>query len=238
MSGTHQKTVLIVDDEPDLRLALRAVLTRAGYTVAEASDGREALRVFHRIAADIVVLDVSMPELDGWQTLERLREFSNVPVLMLTAFGTEDDRVRGLRGGADDYLVKPFGNQELAARVGALLRRVKRSQPAPALLYEDAEVRLDLGRRQVWCEGRPVSLTPRELSLLTAFVQHPNQLLSQEQLLALAWADAGDVTRSQVKLYVKYLRDKMGWTAERSPIEAVRGFGYRYVVPGGVAAAS
>ena len=206
MSGTQQ-TILVVDDEPDLRLALRAVLQRAGHVVAEAADGREALRVFHRLPADLVVLDVSMPELDGWQTLERLREISNVPVLMLTAFGTEDDRVKGLRGGADDYLVKPFGNQELAARVGALLRRAggRRAQ-LPEPVYEDAEVRVDLARREVHCQGRPVSLTPRELALLSAFVQHPNQLLSHEQLLAIAWADAGDVKIGRASCRERVLR--------------------------------
>ena len=227
MNGTAKK-ILVVDDEPDLRTAIRAVLERAGHIVAEAVDGRDALRVYHRIQADLLVLDVSMPELDGWQTLERLRELSDVPVLMLTASGAEPEKVRGLRAGADDYVVKPFGNQELAARVNALLRRVRRSVPAPEPVYEDAEVRVDLARRAVYRFGEPVSLTPRELSLLSAFVTHPNQLLSHDQLLVLAWADAGDVTRSQVTLYVKYLRDKRVWTADASPIEAVRGFGYRY----------
>lgn len=227
MSGTPP-TILVVDDEPDLRLALRTVLERAGYRVSEAVDGRDALRVFHRLPASLVVLDVSMPELDGWEVVARLREISDVPVLMLTASGAEAERVRGLRAGADDYVVKPFGNQELAARVGALLRRSRRPVQSAAPVYEDAELRVDVARRSVERNGQPVSLTPRELSLLTAFVSHPGQLLSHEQLLKLAWADAGDVTRSQVKLYVKYLRDKMGWTATDSPIEAVRGFGYRY----------
>ncbi len=220
--------ILVVDDEPDLRLALRSVLERAGFEVSEAVDGRDALRVFHRVPAQLVVLDVSMPELDGWQTLERLREISDVPVLMLTASGSEPEKVRGLRAGADDYVVKPFGNQELAARVGSLLRRARRAKPEPQPVYEDAELRVDVARRLVERRGVAVSLTPRELALLTAFVTHPNQLLSQDQLLGLAWADAGDVTRNQVKLYVKYLRDKMGWTATDSPIEAVRGFGYRF----------
>jgi DNA-binding response OmpR family regulator len=231
VSGTPQ-TILVVDDEPDLRLALRTVLERAGYRVSEAVDGRDALRVFHRMPASLVVLDVSMPELDGWQVVSRLREISDVPVLMLTASGAEAERVRGLRSGADDYVVKPFGNQELAARVGALLRRSRRPAEVALPVYEDAEVRVDVARRSVERLGKPVSLTPRELSLLTAFVSHPGQLLSHEQLLKLAWADAGEVTRSQVKLYVKYLRDKMGWTAADSPIEAVRGFGYRYRAAG------
>src|SRR4051794_41314408 len=123
--------ILIVDDEPDIRMLLRTLLERAGYTVDEAADGRAGLRAFYAAAPQLVILDVTMPELDGWATLERIRDLSDVPVLMLTARGGELDTVRGLRAGADDYLSKPFGRQELLARVEALLRRAGGPPRAP-----------------------------------------------------------------------------------------------------------
>jgi DNA-binding response OmpR family regulator len=173
-----------------------------------------------------VILDVAMPELDGWQTLERIRELSDVPVLMLTAKGTEADRVRGLRGGADDYVAKPFAREELLARVEALLRRAKPQTDEPTV-FTDGLVRVDLVQRTVNVRGQEVALTPLEYNLLAAFVRHPNQVLGHDQLLELAWGGSGEVSRDQVKLYVGYLRRKLG-ADEESPIETVRGFGYRY----------
>jgi DNA-binding response OmpR family regulator len=121
--------LLVIDDDADIRNLLRELLERAGYEVAESSNGRDGLRTLYSISPDLVLLDVSMPELDGWQTLERIRDLSDVPVLMLTARGHELERVRGLQAGADDYVVKPFGRQELLARVQALLRRAASAAP-------------------------------------------------------------------------------------------------------------
>jgi DNA-binding response OmpR family regulator len=193
--------------------------------VHEAPNGRDALRTFHAERPDLVILDVSMPELDGWQTLERIRELSDVPVLMLTAKAAEADRVRGLRGGADDYVAKPFAREELLARVEALLRRAA-PRSEEAAVYGDALLRVDFLQRTVTVRGEEVSLTPLEYSLLAAFVRHPNQVLGHDQLLELAWG-GDDVSRDQVKLYVGYLRRKLG-VGEDAPIETVRGFGYRY----------
>jgi DNA-binding response OmpR family regulator len=193
--------------------------------VHEAPNGRDALRTFHAERPDLVILDVSMPELDGWQTLERIRELSDVPVLMLTAKAAEADRVRGLRGGADDYVAKPFARDELLARVEALLRRAA-PRSEEAAVYGDALLRVDFLQRTVTVRGEEVSLTPLEYSLLAAFVRHPNQVLGHDQLLELAWG-GDDVSRDQVKLYVGYLRRKLG-VGEDAPIETVRGFGYRY----------
>jgi DNA-binding response OmpR family regulator len=194
--------------------------------VHEAADGREALRTFHAERPDLVILDVSMPELDGFQTLERIRELSEVPVLMLTAKAAEADRVRGLRGGADDYVAKPFARNELLARVEALLRRAAPRSDAPTA-FSDALLGVDFVQRTVSVRGEEVSLTPLEYNLLAAFVRHPNQVLGHDQLLELAWGGSGDVSRDQVKLYVGYLRRKLG-VGEDAPIETVRGFGYRY----------
>jgi DNA-binding response OmpR family regulator len=225
-------SVLVVDDEADIRSLVRELLERAGHDVLEAGDGNEGLRAFFASRPDLVVLDVSMPGLDGWGTLERIRELSDVPVVMLTAQARELAKVRGLRGGADDYITKPFGRQELLARVEANLRRRRSDADAPAT-YGDGFVTVDFAQRAVEVAGTPLSLTPLEFRMLAAFVRNSNQVLSHEQLLELAWGDARNAERDQVKLYVGYLRRKLGAPAgEESPIETVRGFGYRYRPPG------
>jgi DNA-binding response OmpR family regulator len=226
--GMKHTRILVVDDDPDIRGLLRELLERRGYGVGEAGNGREGLRAFYASAPDVVVLDVSMPEMDGWQTLERIRDLSDVPVLMLTAKGTELEKVRGLKAGADDYLTKPFGRQELLARIEALLRRTRSRAEAPET-YADALLTVDFAQREVTVHERDVYLTPLEFKLLAAFVRHPNQVLGHDQLLELVWGDALASSRDQVKLYVGYLRRKLESAgADPSAIETVRGFGYRY----------
>jgi DNA-binding response OmpR family regulator len=220
---------LVIDDDADIRGLVAELLERAGLSVEQAEDGRAGLRSLHRQPPDVVVLDVSMPELDGWQTLERIRDLSDVPVLMLTARGAELERVRGLQAGADDYVVKPFGRQELVARVQALLRRGGRDAAEQQESYADDRLTIDFGQRAVTFDGTDVSLTPLEFKLLAAFVRHPRQVLSRDQLLELVWGDAYGVSGDQVKLYVGYLRRKLAPDDPAAvPIETVRGFGYRY----------
>lgn len=224
------RRILVVDDDPDIRGLLRELLDRRGFAVTEARDGQEALRTFFDQRPDLVVLDVSMPVLDGWQTLERIRELSDVPVVMLTAKATELEKTRGLRAGADDYVTKPFGRQELLARVEALLRRTGRREAEPER-YSDAFLSIEFPQRTVTAGGNPVELTPLEFKLLTTFVRHPNQVLTHQQLLELVWGDA-HAAREQVKLYVGYLRKKLSPDAPDSvPIETRRGFGYSYRPP-------
>jgi DNA-binding response OmpR family regulator len=218
---------LVVDDEDDVRDLVATVLERAGIDVVRARDGQEGLRKFHSQRPDLVLLDVAMPGLDGWEVLERIRDLSDVPVLMLTARGAELDKVRGLRGGADDYVTKPFGRQELLARVEALLRRVRERDPAPDI-YSDTALTVNFPERSVEAGGRRVELTPLEFRLLSAFVRHPGQLLSHDQLLELVWGDSVGASRDQVKLYVGYVRRKLEEAGVGSAIETVRGFGYRY----------
>jgi DNA-binding response OmpR family regulator len=221
--------VLVIDDEADIRELLRGLLERAGYIVDEAPDGRAGLRQFYADPPDLVLLDVGMPHLDGWATLERLRDLSDVPVIMLTARSGELDRVRGLTRGADDYVAKPFGRQELLARVQALLRRAGTRVEAPRDHYVDGFVSIDYANRAVSVRDEAVALTPLEFKLLAAFVQNPNQVLSRDQLLQLVWGDPYGVSGDQVKLYVGYLRRKLVPDApDTVPIETVRGFGYRY----------
>jgi DNA-binding response OmpR family regulator len=223
--------ILVVDDDPSTRDLLRGMLERAGHEVREAEDGRAGLRDLYTATPDLVILDVNMPELDGWAMLERIRDLSDVPVLMLTARETEMERVRGLHGGADDYVVKPFGHQEIVARVQALLRRT-RSRTGEQQTYADPVVTIDFAQREVRFREREVKLTPLEFKLLATFVRHPNQVLSRDQLLELVWGDSLGVSPEQVKLYVGYLRRKLEPSApESTPIETMRGFGYRYRRP-------
>ena len=223
-----QLRVLCVDDDEDIRLLLRELLERAGYAVDEAPDGRTALRMLFSKPPSLVILDVTMPDMDGYQTLERIRDLSDVPVLMLTARSQELEKVRGLSAGADDYVAKPFGRQELLARVQALLRRTGgKSEVVEA--YADDFVQIDYAQRSVTVADRAVQLTPLEFKLLSVFVQNPNQVLSRDQLLELVWGDPYGVSGDQVKLYVGYLRRKLVPDApDTAPVETVRGFGYRY----------
>ena len=225
--------ILVADDEADIRSLVRTLLEKTGATVHEAGDGREALREFHDWRPDLVLLDISMPELDGWHVLERIRDLSDCPVLMLTARGDELERVRGLQSGADDYVVKPFGRQELVARVQALLRRAGRTtEEEKGGTYADTYLSIDYKQRRVIVGDRDVRLTPLEFRLLSTFVRNPRQVLRRDQLLELVWGDTYGVGGDQVKLYIGYLRRKLAPdAADSTPIETVRGFGYRYAVP-------
>jgi DNA-binding response OmpR family regulator len=176
-----------------------------------------------------VVLDIGLPEMDGWTVLERIRDLSDVPVLILTGHGLEAEKVRGLRGGADDYLTKPFGNAEFVARVQVLLRRRQAAEPAPAEVYDDGSVRVNFGTHEVVVDGVPVELTATEYRLLAALIRHRGQVLSPVKLLELAWSDPFGVGPERVKYSVMRLRRKLSTNGDAGPsIEAIRGFGYRY----------
>jgi DNA-binding response OmpR family regulator len=219
--------VLIVEDDDDLRELIRAIVEREGMETIEAGDGGEGLRRFYDDRPGLVILDVGLPDPDGWQVLERIRELSDVPVLMLTARAAELDKVRGLREGADDYVTKPFGRQELIARVEALLRRSGGSSAAEEV-YADGLLEIDFAQRRVTVRDQEVDLTPTEFRLLATLARHPNQVLGPDQLLELVWSDSRSRSPQQVKLYVGYVRRKLRAAAEVDPIETVRGFGYRY----------
>jgi DNA-binding response OmpR family regulator len=222
--------ILVIDDDDDIRGLVRALLERAGHQVSDAADGHAGLRELYAGSPDLVILDVAMPGLDGWATLERIRELTDVPVLMLSARDAEMERVRGLMGGADDYVVKPFGRQELVARVDVLLRRPRSG--AAEETYADARLSISFAQRAVRYDERDVALTRLEYRLLSAFVRHPNQVLSHDQLRELVWGDTIATSRDEVKLYVGYLRRKLDPDDPRTtPIQTVRGFGYRYRPP-------
>ena len=225
-----QGTVLLVEDSAPTRELLATVLRRGGYEVVQAHDGDEGMHQFGAHRPDIVVLDVHLPGLNGWEVLARIRERSEVPVLMLTALSDETSKVRGLNGGADDYLVKPTGAAELIARVGALLRRSRRVPGLdPGNVYDDGLVHLDFDCRRVTVDSREIQLTPLEYRLLSAFVRHPGVVLSREDLLREVWHDETGGPSDHVKIYVGYLRRKLSEAVDEDMIETVRGFGYRWL---------
>jgi DNA-binding response OmpR family regulator len=225
--------VLVIEDDQDIALGVGVLLERAGLAVTHAPNGSAGLRAFHSTRPDLIILDVGLPGMDGWTVLERIRDLSDVPILMLTALSQEADKVRGLNSGADDYLLKPFGNAELVARAQALLRR-PRAAAGPgdgrrAEVFDDGVVSVNFASHQVTVDGVPVTLTPTEYRLLTALVRHRGQVLSAERLLELAWSDPYGIGPERVKYSVLRLRRKLGSPPGRdSRIEAIRGFGYRY----------
>lgn len=219
--------VLVVDDEEDLRELTRLTLELAGHRVTVASDGMEGLRIFFSEPPDVVLLDIRMPAMDGWTLLERIREVSDVPVIMLTAYGQEWQKVQGLRGGADDYMVKPVGEQELLARIDAVRRRSTSAQGTREP-YQDAVLSIDFRRHKVYVRSEEVHLSPIEFKLLAIFVQSRDMVLSADQLLDSCWGDR-DSGPDSVRVYMNYLRKKLeDDPAKPRLLETVRGFGYRY----------
>ena len=230
MTSPEPKTILVIEDDPDIGHLVCLRLDRAGYTTKHATDGQLGLRLLHEHHPDLVLLDIGLPGIDGWQVLERIRDISEVPVIIVSARGLETEKVRGLQSGADDYITKPFGHQELVARVGAILRR-NASPEFSDDIYVDDLLQIDVARRAVSVSGTPINLTAGEFRLLHVLVQHVGQVLSPEQLLDLAWDDPTGIGASKVKFSILRLRRKLGCEdAKTCPIESVRGFGYRYRV--------
>lgn len=228
MTNTAPKSILIIEDDADIRHLLSIRLRHAGYEPLEAANGQDGLKLVHEKRPALVILDIGLPGMDGWQVLQRIRDITSTPVMILSARGLEAEKVRGLQSGADDYVTKPFGHQELVARIGVLLRRAA-DETEPETEYADPRLQIDIRSRSVTADGVAVQLTPGEFRLLLALVQHVGQILSTEQLLQLAWDDPTTTNTSRVKFTVLRLRRKLGWDdPSNSPIESVRGFGYRY----------
>ncbi len=226
-----KKRILVVDDEPRMRRFVRMNLDLEGYEVAEAENGLVALEKVREYMPDLVLLDVMMPTMDGFETLALLREFSNVPVIMLTVKGDEDDRVRGLDLGADDYITKPFSPRELSSRIRAVLRRVEMTKPSLAEpLVIDEDLAIDFTRREVIVRGERIKLRPTEYRLLAHLVENAGWIVPQETLLAKVWGPEYRDDSQLLRLYITYLRKKI----EPDPanpryIFTERGVGYRFV---------
>ncbi len=224
--------ILVVDDEPSITEFVSYNLKKEGYEVAVASDGDEALALAKREPFDLVVLDVMLPGIDGYEVCRRLRAESEIPVLFLSARDTELDKVVGLEIGGDDYLAKPFGVRELQARVKALLRRRHagaRDGGTVSDRIEMAGIVVDDAAHTATADGRPIDLTPREFELLACLMRHSGKVLSRDQLLREAWGWEYLVETKTVDTHVKRLRDKLEAAGvDPSLVETVRGYGYRF----------
>jgi DNA-binding response OmpR family regulator len=225
------KLILVVDDESRMRRFMHMNLDLEGYRVIEAENGLEAVNRAREDLPDMVLLDVMMPEMDGFEALRLIRETSNVPIIMLTVKGEEEDRVRGLELGADDYVTKPFSPRELASRIKAVLRRSEMPTPAQeSVIKVDDRLQIDFNRRQVIVDGEEVKLRPTEYRLLYHLVSNAGWTLPHETLLAKVWGHEYRDETHYLRLYVTYLRQKI----EKDPahpeyILTERGLGYRFV---------
>ncbi len=227
----ERRRILIVDDEERMVRFIRLNLEHDGFQVSEAFNGRQAVQKLRDVNPDLILLDVMMPDLDGFEVLEMIREISNVPVIMLTAKGEEDDRVRGLELGADDYVTKPFSPRELVSRVRAVLRRTESASGSMHGLVEvDERLKINFDRREVWLEGKIVKLRPTEYRLLYHLVQNAGWVVSHDQLLAKVWGYEYHDEPHYVRLYINYLRQKLEKDAANPKyILTERGVGYRFV---------
>ena len=231
MSELKDKLVLVVDDEPRMTNFIRLNLELEGMRIATAANGREALDSAREDMPDLVLLDVMMPTMDGFETLRRLRQFSPVPVIMLTAKDEEEDRVRGLELGADDYVGKPFSHRELLSRIKAVLRRHYAVAPAPqTTVVVDERLTIDFARREVLVEGQRVNLRPTEYRLLYHLVQNAGYVHTHEMLLTKVWGPEYRDESHYLRLYITYLRQKLEADhAHPKYILTERGVGYRFV---------
>ncbi len=225
------RRILVVDDEERMVRFIRLNLEHDGFQVSEAFNGTQAINKIRSSLPDLILLDVMMPDIDGFEVLKIIREISTVPVIMLTAKGEEEDRVRGLELGADDYITKPFSPRELISRVKAVLRRTETtSGTTHGLIEVDDRLKIDFDRREVWVDGELVQLRPTEYRLLYHLVQNAGWVIPHDQLLAKVWGYEYRDEPHYVRLYINYLRKKL----EKDPanpqyILTERGVGYRFV---------
>lgn len=232
MDATPRKNrILVVDDEKGLVKIIRLNLEHDGFEVFEANNGAQAMDRLRAVIPDLVLLDVMMPDLDGFQVLRMIREVGSTPVIMLTAKGEENDKVRGLELGADDYVTKPFSPRELTSRIRAVLRRGSFSdQTDTGKIDVDGRLQIDFDRHEVWVDGELVQLRPTEYRLLYHLVKNAGWVLTHDQILSKVWGYEYEDEPHYVRLYINYLRKKI----EKDPanpryILTERGVGYRFV---------
>jgi len=229
MQTVTKTRLLIVDDDTTLVKFLEKYFTEEGYEVHKADRGRSALKIFYQQQPDLVILDLMMPEMDGWEVCARLRELSDVPIILLSARSGEAEKLRGFRLGVDDYVTKPFSMAELGARVQAVLHRS--STDAEPQLLEVGPLRIDQKRKEVQVHGRFVQFTPTEYRLLLALVQHAGETVSSERLHEMVWGEYSSSRCTALRRYIWLLRQKIEHNpASPELLISVRGFGYRFGV--------
>ena len=230
-SDFRGRRILAVDDEARMVRFIRLNLEHDGFQVVEAYNGSQALEQIRTNLPDLVLLDVMMPDIDGFEVLRMIRETNNIPVIMLTAKGDEEDRIKGLELGADDYITKPFSPRELVSRVRAVLRRTDTTTASTRDIIEvDDRLKIDFNRREVWVDGELIKLRPTEYRLLYHLVQNAGWVLTHEQLLTKVWGYEYRDEPHYVRLYINYLRKKLEEDpADPKYILTERGIGYRFV---------
>jgi two-component system, OmpR family, response regulator ResD len=227
LQGT--KTALVVDDEPHVTELVSGILTEAGFTVADAADGMTALRRARAVQPDVIVLDVGLPGLDGFEVCRALRKESAAPILFLSARGQEIDRIVGLELGADDFVTKPFSSRELLARVRAVLRRSGVPAPEPNARRTAGELTIDAGKREVTKAGKAVRLKPREFDLLWLFVRNDGRVFTRDQLIETLWGYDFDGDPRTVDVHVRRIRRAIGDRADTARyLHTVHGVGYKF----------
>ncbi|HEV8489158.1 MAG TPA: response regulator transcription factor [Candidatus Limnocylindrales bacterium] len=227
-----RERILIVEDEPEFAGLLELWMSNAGYRPLLAASGNDALRLFYEEHPDLVILDVALPGLDGWQVIERIREFSRVPILMVTARSSEPDKIRGLKLGADDYVTKPLSFPELLARVEAALRRAAMPTPERPRRLQFRDLVIDLDDHRARLRGQEIRLTPTEFRLLTYLAEHAGQLVAHRQVLAEVWGGGYDADVHLLRMTIRNLRLKLEAVAPgESYIATEYGLGYRLTGP-------
>jgi len=229
----NNATILVVDDEPQLRRAMKATLADLGYSVIEAKSGEEALQSIRQEAPDLVLLDLNMPGIGGLETCRAIRETSDVPIIILSVRNAEREKVQALDAGADDYVTKPFGIQELLARIRAAIRRVPASVESGPQRFADGELEIDFDARRVTLNGRSVRLTPKEFDLLRFLVSHPDKPIPHRKLLQTVWGpDYGDEVE-YLRVFINQLRKKIEPVPSKPKYLLTEPWvGYRFAVPG------
>ena len=204
------KRILLVDNDVTLLQVLKATLEADGYAVSVASSGEQGLRVAYALDPDLILLDIMMPGMDGWEVCRRIRQMSDVPIIMLTALYTPADTARGLQLGADDYVTKPIHHRVLVARIEAIFRRMEKSFPlSDSCAYDDGVLKVDLCRQQAYREGTPIHLTPKEFALLGRLMETPGQVVPHEELLTCVWGPTYSSDTRYLSVYISYLRKKL-----------------------------
>lgn len=222
--------ILIIDDEEDTVQLISILLEKRGFEPIKAYRAEEGLRKAYRHQPDLVLLDIMMPDMDGWEVCRRLREMSDVPIIFLSARGDVKDVVRGLELGSDDYITKPYNNDELVARVRAHLRRSPRPNISEELIFNDGDFRINFMNREVWVRGEIRHLTPKEFNLLAVLVRSAGRVVSRNELVTQAWGDEYVDAIDSLKLYIHYLRQKLEVNPEQPEyIVTSRGVGYRFM---------
>ena len=221
--------VLLIDDEITTVQLIKLLLERRGFEVIDAYSAEEGLRKAYRFQPDLVLLDIMMPEMDGWEICKRLREMSDVPIIFLTARGDTRDVVKGLEIGADDYISKPFDNDELVARIKAHLRRAPKPNMAEELAFNSGEFRINFMNREVRVRNELKHLTPKEFNLLGVLVRNAGRVVTRQELVTEAWGEEYGDAIDSLKLYIHYLRQKVERDAKHPDyILTSRGVGYRF----------